>query len=979
MKKIVLLLLSLSYSGLMCSASSYYPSRLDDAKAIYLIPDKFPVHADGLADDSQAIQAAIDQAAEHGEGILFVPSGRYRITRTIYIWPAVRVIGFGATRPVFVLADNTPGYQQGLGYMFLFAGGRPRGERRMDFATGRPAVAIEGTVPPNPAIPDATPGTFYSALSNADIEIGKGNPAAVGIRSHYAQHSLLAHMDIWIGSGLAGIKDAGNEAEDLHFHGGQYGIDTVMPSPGWQFTLIDSSFDGQSKAAIKEQEAGLTLIHDSFQNVPTAIEINREHSDELWVEHSRFEDISGPAILFGEEQNSRTQVNLVDIACHSVKTFAQLRESGKTFTGPGENYQVKSFSYGLKLKNPSDWGRIESNFDAQSVSQLPPDKGDAIASLPPIESWVNLQSLGVKGDGTSDETAAIQKAIDEHPTLYVPMGRYLVTDTIHLKPNTVLVGLHPSMTQFDLKDESSAFQGSGPPRALLEAPKGGHNIVSGIGLFTGGINDRAVGALWMSGADSLMNDVRFLGGHGTNLPDGKRMNPYNNTHTGDPDPRYRWDAQYPSLWITNGGGGTFANIWTPSTFAAAGLLISDTTTPGHVYELSSEHHVRNEIRVVRAENWDLEALQTEEERGESPNALPIEISQSKNITIANFHGYRVISSYAPFPNAITVSESSDIRIRNLHVNSNAKVSFDNSVLDATHHEEVRAREFANLDLGGVPSSAPVLTPAMIAPHAEVEKLAIGFFSAGGGAVDGNGRLYFVDTHWQRIYRWDDSSREAVLVSADSLEPENLAFDRAGNLLVVSRNGAGKVYTFRPDAPPDAVSLLAPEKGNGEYLPSAVFAMRGFATERPLHYGSADAGGGISAGEDFVNGHMEWGTKMADLLRTFGLQKAVPGKPFYVTSESEQRTFKGTVSPTGSLSDLKLFTEAGGESVTQDVHGNVYIAAGQILIYSPEGKLQGKIDVPERPINLVFGGADRKTLFILTHHSLYARKMQTPGL
>lgn len=74
------------------------------------------------------------------------------------------------------------------------------------------------------------------------------------------------------------------------------------------------------------------------------------------------------------------------------------------------------------------------------------------------------------------------------------------------------------------------------------------------------------------------------------------MNPYNNTHTGGPNPRYRWDAQYPSLWITDGGGGTFANIWTPSTFAEAGLLISHTSTPGFVYELSCEHHVRNEIR-----------------------------------------------------------------------------------------------------------------------------------------------------------------------------------------------------------------------------------------------------------------------------------------------------------------------------------------------------------------------------------------------
>ena len=77
--------------------------------------------------------------------------------------------------------------------------------------------------------------------------------------------------------------------------------------------------------------------------------------------------------------------------------------------------------------------------------------------------------------------------------------------------------------------------------------------------------------------------------------------------------------------------------------------------------------------------------------------------------------------------------------------------------------------------------------------------------------------------------------------------------------------------------------------------------------------------------------------------------------------------------------MKLFVETGGESVTQDERGQVYVAAGQILVYSPEGKLLGKIDVPERPIDLVFGGADRRTLYILSHHSLFAVKMQVAGL
>ena len=989
----------LPWIGLLCVAvsargasASYYPVRLEDAKAVYLTPDNFPVHGDGVADDSAAIQAGIDRAAEHGEGILFVPSGRYRVTRTIYVWPSVRVIGYGATRPVFVLADNTPGYQQGLGYMFLFAGGRPRADRsgpRIDFATGRPAEPIEGTVPPDASVADANPGTFYSAMSNVDFEMGKGNPAAVGIRFHVAQHCYLAHMDFWIGSGLAALKDIGNEGEDLHFHGGQYGIVTVKPSPGWQFTLIDSSFDGQSRAAIQEHEAGLTLIHDAFRNVPQAVSIDPEYSEELWVARSRFENISGPAIVFGNENNARTEINLEDVACKHVKVFAQMRESGRSFEGPAESYVVKSFSHGLTIKSAADWGSIETRFDAHAVAQLPTGSGNAIAALPPMESWVNLQTLGVKGDGVTDDTAAIQKAIDGHAALYIPMGRYLVTDTIHLRPDTALIGLDPSMTQFDLKDESPAFQGLGAPRALLETPKGGHNIVTGIGLFTGGINDRAVGALWRAGADSLMDDVRFLGGHGTNAADGTRMNPYNNTHSGDPNPRYRWDAQYPSLWITDGGGGTFADIWTPSTFAEAGLLISNTSTPGFVYELSSEHHVRNEIKLDRAENWELDALQTEEERGESGFALPLKIARSKNITIANYHGYRVISSYQPAATAVRVSESSGIRFRNLHVDSNSKVSFDNSVIDETHHGQVRAREFAALDVDASTGAAEKASASVVlAPHAQVEKLTDGFFAISGGAVDASGTLYFVDTHWQRIYRWDAENREAVVMASDALEPENLALDKAGDLLVASRSGGGKVYALRADAATDSVASsitmidqqAAAERGSADaFLPQGVFDLRQLSQTRTWQYVAPDGSAYLSAGDEFVQGHMEWGTKMADLVRTFGLQKVAPGKPFYVTTENAEKTFKGTVTATGSVADLKLFAETGGESVAQDASGRVYVAAGQILVYSPEGKMLERIDVPERPIDLVFGGADRRTLFILTHHSLYAVRTAAAGI
>ena len=103
MKVVLLIVISIScvVSGY---GSSVYPTRLDDPAAIYLTPEDFHVQGDGKADDSLAVQAAINKLQEtRGEGIVFIPEGRYRITRTIYLWPGIRMIGYGSHRPVFVL------------------------------------------------------------------------------------------------------------------------------------------------------------------------------------------------------------------------------------------------------------------------------------------------------------------------------------------------------------------------------------------------------------------------------------------------------------------------------------------------------------------------------------------------------------------------------------------------------------------------------------------------------------------------------------------------------------------------------------------------------------------------------------------------------------------------------------------------------------------------------------------------------------
>jgi sugar lactone lactonase YvrE len=958
----VLILLGFALPG---AAASYYTQRLEDPRAEYIVSPR-------VADATTLLQGAINRVHETtGQGIVFLAEGRYRLTNTVYIWPGIRVLGYGASRPVIILPANTPGFQDPSRekVMVFFAGARP------GFGRGRQPRPDTANAP----VPDANPGTFYSALANVDVEIEEGNPGAVAVRARYAQHCFLAHMDFHLGAALAAIHEAGNVAEDIRCFGGRYAIWTSKPSPGWQFTVIDSLFEGQREAAILEREAGLTLIRPSFRRVPTAVALEPGCADELWVKDARLEEISGPAFLFGVEKNPRNEINLEDVTCRAVPVFAALRESGRRFKAPAQAYVVKTFSHGLHYADLGDVPRIQTTFNAAPISKLPPPVPSDLPCLPAGDTWVNVRDLGARGDGVTDDTEALQKAIARHRAIYLPMGFYVVRDTLTLRPDSVLIGLHPGATQLILPDGTPAYQGTGTPKALLEAPKSGRDLVLGIGLYTSGNNPRAVAALWKAGAHSMMNDVRFLGGHGTPRPDGSRENPYNADHSADPDPTRRWDTQHPSLWVTDGGGGTFLDIWTPSTFAQAGLRVSDTETEGRVYQMSSEHHVRHEVQVRHAANWRFYALQTEEERGESGFALPLEIEDSHDLTFANFHIYRVISSFQPFPWAVKISDSRQIRFRNLHCYSNSKVSFDSAIYDQTHGVELRHREFAWLDLDGQPPQPrPAARSPVLERGAKVEKLAGGFFNLSGGVAGPKGDFYFVDAHLNRICRWDPASCQVAIVSNSPPEPVNLAVDRAGNLLVVSYAGNGSVYVLAPDGPATRLNQepVAPGKGTTFFLPVSDWRLNRESLSHPAaHFLSPDRTAILPAGADFLNGATSWGVKSSPPIRSFGLAPTAVGHQFYVTDESEHTTWAAEVASDGSLKNFRLFADQGGEGVAVGPRGNVYIAAGQIYVYSPAGKLIDTIEVPERPVQLVPGGPDGKTLFIPARTSLYSVRLR----
>ena len=977
---------------------SAYQTMPDDPRAVVA-----RAKGDGVADDSDAIQKAIDAAANKGDGgIVFLPSGRYRLTKTLLVPIAVRIYGVGKTRPVLLLAPNTPGFQKGVANMVIFTG-------TDTYNVGKVAMPVPSAVPfstePGKAVRDANSSTFYSALSNVDFEVGDGNPAASGVRMHTAQHSNLSHIDFHMGSGLAGVYQVGNIAYNLRFYGGRYGILAEKTSPAWQFTLLDSEFDGQRDAAIREHEAGLTLGNVEIRNTPVGIEIDRGYGDWLWGKDVRFENVSKAGVIISNENNVYTQVGFERVSARNVPVFARFRDSGKKLDGKGRDYQVSEFSHGLKLSGLGEPGRFDTHY---KTAALPAKTTVAriLRALPETTEWASVLDFGAKGDGVTDDTAAIQKAIDSRRVVYLPLGIYAVNDTIRLKPDTALIALHPGQTRLALPNGSPLYQGSDQPKALLESARGGDALVTGLGLTTGEVNNRAVALLWRAGEQSLVDDIRIQWSYG--LP----SDPYKK------GPRFDtsawWDRQYPSIWVTDGGGGTFTGVWTPAGHAQAGFYVTNTKTPSRVYELSAEHHIRNEVVLDGVENWEFHAPQTEEEVRDGADSVSFDIRNSKNILLANYHAYRVTRSIKPAPTAVRISNSSDIRFRNVAVNAESgfptcdengctaylrasKYPYQNAIADVTNRLEVRERMFASFDYTGKQTSAPAAPT-----KAKVEQLAEGFYSIAGAAVDSKGRLYFIDRHFNHIFSY--AKGEGLKTVSDApLSPVNLAVDGGDNLMVLSSEGQeGTVYALKPGVPGALVSVIKPTPvakranarlalpvnywANGEFrdqlnLETYEFATldeifeRNAAQAKTREYVSPDGSLVLPAFRVTRHGSPDHlGHRWSDTLDTHGFVYAAVGQRAVFTNASQNVTYSGLVGEGGAITDLKRVAERGGESAALGPDGKVYVANGQVFIYGADGKPSGRIDVPARPLQLIFGGPDKRTLFILTHHALYSTRI-----
>lgn len=266
------------------------------------------------------------------------------------------------------------------------------------------------------------------------------------------------------------------------------------------------------------------------------------------------------------------------------------------------------------------------------------------------------------------------------------------------------------------------------------------------------------------------------------------------------------------------------------------------------------------------------------------------------------------------------------------------------------------------------------------------------YNSNGNSFDFQGRQLSAQHFFRRVIRWEHDGSATVI--ADSFEGKSL---NSPNDLVPHPDGS---IWFTDPAYGGSLSEGHPDVAGGMSNPAGLLNPRigsqlagdigGRRRELPTHTYRWDPSGRL---EVVVDG--------TELPYPNGICFSPDYKTLYVISTGK---FAGDPGPDGKhavfafdvdgvkLSNMRLFADmlldgvrCGPDGMRADVTGNLWISSSSsvlgysgVLIYSPQGRLLGRIRLPEVCANLAFGGPKRNVLFMCASQSLYSLQVQTQG-
>ncbi len=250
-----------------------------------------------------------------------------------------------------------------------------------------------------------------------------------------------------------------------------------------------------------------------------------------------------------------------------------------------------------------------------------------------------------------------------------------------------------------------------------------------------------------------------------------------------------------------------------------------------------------------------------------------------------------------------------------------------------------------------------------------------FSFAEGPACNAAGQLFFSDISADRIYKWS-ADLGLTVFRENSGGANGLYFDAAGDLLACEGNTGRLTAT---DSSGNVTVLTDAYNGLRYNEPNDLWVTPngGVYFTDPVYFGTKVQDGEhvyyLSADRTKVQ------RVISDLVRPNGIIGTGDGETLYVTDHGAGATYRYTINDDGTLANKQIFVSKGGDGMTIDSLGNVYLCAENLLVYDSSGNLLETISVPERPTNACFGGSDRKTLFITTQTVLYSLSRTAAGI
>jgi gluconolactonase len=282
--------------------------------------------------------------------------------------------------------------------------------------------------------------------------------------------------------------------------------------------------------------------------------------------------------------------------------------------------------------------------------------------------------------------------------------------------------------------------------------------------------------------------------------------------------------------------------------------------------------------------------------------------------------------------------------------------------------------------------------------AKVEKLASGMRWAEGPVWFGDGRyLLWSDIPNNRIMRWDEETGAVSVFRKPSNYGNGNARDRQGRLLTCEHD-TRRITRTEYDG---SITVIADHfEGKPLNSPNDIVCKSDgsiWFTDPP--FGVLGFYEGHMAKPELPTNVYRWDpqTKLlalvaGDINRPNGLAFSPDESKLYIIEAgATPRVIRvyDVVDNGTRISGLRplITAEANGtpDGMRIDVDGNLWCGWGMgaegldgVAIFNPDGKLIGRIDLPERCANLCFGGQHRNRLFMAASTSVYSLFVNTQG-